>query len=80
MNRFRTIAAPAALCALALLPLHAGAQAQVQYGRVTNVAVVTDVSNSARNVGTVVGGTVGFASGSGRSSSNRALRTAAFAH
>lgn len=76
MNRFRTIAAPAALCALALLPLHAGAQARVQYGRVTNVAVVTDVSNSARNVGTVVGGTVGFASGSGRSSSNRALRTA----
>lgn len=63
------------LLALTLLPLQAEAQSRVQYGRITNAVVVTDTSNSARNVGTVVGGTVGLASGSGQSGSNRALRT-----
>ena len=63
------------LLALTLLPLQADAQSRVQYGRITNAVVVTDTSNSARNVGTVVGGTVGLASGSGQSGSNRALRT-----
>lgn len=65
----------AALLALALLPLHTHAQSRVQYGRITHAVVVTDTSNSARNVGTVVGGTVGLVSGSGQSGSNRALRT-----
>ena len=65
----------AALLVLALSPLHAHAQSRVQYGRITSAVMVTDTNNSARNVGTVVGGTVGLASGSGRSGSNRALRT-----
>lgn len=60
---------------LTLAPLHAQAQSRVQYGRITNAVVVTETSNSARNVGTVVGGTVGLISGSGQSGSNRALRT-----
>lgn len=68
----------ASLLALAVLvfgPLEAQAQSRVQYGRITNAVVVTDTSSSARNVGTVVGGTVGLASGGGQSGSNRALRT-----
>lgn len=71
---------PSTLTALAAATLLLGpalalAQSRVQYGRITNVVVVTETSASARNVGTVVGGTVGLASGSGQSGSNRALRT-----
>ena len=64
-----------ALLSLSLGAQLAQAQSRVQYGRITNAVVITDTSGSARNVGTVVGGTVGLVSGSGQSGSNRALRT-----
>lgn len=60
---------------LALGAQIAQAQARVQYGRITNVTPTTVTDSTGRNVGTVVGGTVGLVSGSGQSGSNRALRT-----
>ncbi len=66
--------AAAALIAVALCPMIAQAQSRVQYGRITNVTAVTETSSTARNVGTIAGGTIGLVSGSGQSSSNRALR------
>jgi outer membrane lipoprotein SlyB len=65
----------AALLALALGAQNAQAQSRVQYGRITNVTATTVTDSTARNVGTIVGGGVGLATGSGQSSSNRALRT-----
>jgi outer membrane lipoprotein SlyB len=65
----------ASLAVLALLPALAIAQSRVQYGRVTAVAPTTVNDNSARNVGRVVGGGIGLATGGGQSGSNRALRT-----
>ena len=73
MNRsFVTIAITFA----AALGLSEAAQAQVrvQYGRITNVQATTVTDNTARNVGTLVGGGIGVVSGSGQSASNRALR------
>ena len=64
----------AVLIAVALYPMIAHAQSRVQYGRITNVTTVTETSSTARNVGTVAGGTIGLVSGGGQSSSNRALR------
>lgn len=64
----------AALAALTLFPMIAYAQSRVQYGRITNVSIVTENSSTSRNVGTAVGGTIGLVSGSGQSGSNRALR------
>jgi len=55
----------------------AQAQPRVQYGRITAVSQVTDPSRSSQNVGMIVGGGLGLASGSGQSSSNRALRATA---
>jgi outer membrane lipoprotein SlyB len=65
-----------ALLALALGAQIAQAQTRVQYGRITAVTPTTVTDSTARNVGTVVGGGVGLATGSGQSGSNRALRTA----
>jgi outer membrane lipoprotein SlyB len=65
----------AALVAVSLVPMMAHAQSRVQYGRITAVTPVTETSTSARSVGTLAGGTIGLVSGSGQSSSNRALRT-----
>jgi outer membrane lipoprotein SlyB len=64
------------LAASALFGLAEAAQAQVrvQYGRITNVQTVTETDARARNVGTLVGGGIGLATGSGQSGSNRALR------
>jgi outer membrane lipoprotein SlyB len=64
----------AVLLAFALYPTIVNAQSRVQYGRVTNVTTVTQTNSTARTVGTVAGGTIGLASGSGQSGSNRALR------
>lgn len=64
----------AAIAAL-FLPEAADAQVRVQYGRITNVQATTVTDTTARNVGTLVGGGVGLATGSGQSGSNRALRT-----
>ncbi len=56
------------------LPLSVNAQMRVQYGRITNVQTTTVTDTTARTVGTLVGGGVGLATGSGQSGSNRALR------
>lgn len=69
MNVF-SVTVAAALC----LPAVADAQARVQYGRVTNVQTTTVTDNRSQNVGTLVGGGIGLATGSGQSGSNRALR------
>jgi len=65
-----TLAVAATLCAAGT----AQAQSRVQYGRITNVQATTVTDNTARNVGTLVGGGIGVVSGSGQSASNRALR------
>jgi outer membrane lipoprotein SlyB len=64
-----------AVLAVALSPTLADAQSRVQYGRITNAVATTVNNQSAQTVGTLVGGGVGLASGSGQSGSNRALRT-----
>jgi outer membrane lipoprotein SlyB len=58
----------AAFCGLA------SAQSSVSYGRITAVQPVTTASTGAQRTGALVGGTIGLASGSGQSGSNRALR------
>jgi outer membrane lipoprotein SlyB len=63
------------MLALALGAQTAQAQSRVQYGRITSAVVTTETSSTSRNVGTVVGGGIGLATGSGQSGSNRALRT-----
>ena len=77
MNRIPFIHAPAAAAALALtlLPTVADAQSRVQYGRITKVIATTVTDTTAQNVGTILGGGIGLATGSGQSGSNRALRT-----
>lgn len=70
-----TASALAALVVLALSAPPASAQTRVQYGRITAVAPTTVNDTTARNVGTLVGGGIGLATGGGQSSSNRALRT-----
>ena len=73
MNRsFGTLAlgVAATLC----LAGAASAQVRMQYGRITNVQATTVTDTTARNVGTLVGGGIGLATGSGQSGSNRALR------
>jgi outer membrane lipoprotein SlyB len=65
----------AAVAALLFGAQLAHAQVRVQYGRITAVTPTTVTDSTGRNVGTVVGGGIGLATGSGQSSSNRALRT-----
>jgi outer membrane lipoprotein SlyB len=50
------------------------AQVRVQYGRITNVQTTTVNDSTSRTVGTLVGGGIGLATGSGQSGSNRALQ------
>jgi len=64
-----------AMLALTLIPAAVEAQSRVQYGRITNVAATTVDSSTSQNVGTLVGGGIGLATGGGQSGSNRALRT-----
>jgi len=52
----------------------AEAQVRVQYGRITNAQATTVTDSTSRAVGTLVGGGIGLATGSGQSGSNRALR------
>lgn len=77
MNRVPFVqgAMAAAMFALILVPALADAQSRVQYGRITSVVPTTVTNTTAQTVGTLVGGGVGLASGSGQSGSNRALRT-----
>ncbi len=72
---FRASTTAAALTALVLAAQIAHAQSRVRYGRITAVTPTTVDNTAGRNVGRVVGGGIGLASGSGQSSSNRALRT-----
>ncbi len=71
----RATTAAVSLVALVLAAQITHAQSRVRYGRITAVAPTTVDNNTGRNVGRVVGGGIGLASGSGQSSSNRALRT-----
>lgn len=68
-------AAVAAVLAVTLGTAVAQAQSRVQHGRITNVVATTETSSTAQNVGTIVGGGIGLASGRGNSTSNQALRT-----
>jgi outer membrane lipoprotein SlyB len=69
------LSSAAVLAALTLVAQSAYSQARVQYGRITAVNPVTVNDTTATNVGRVVGGGIGLATGSGQSGSNRALRT-----
>jgi outer membrane lipoprotein SlyB len=71
MHRTLLIAAAVA-AAGAVTP--ADAQVRVQYGRITAVQPTTVNNTNAQTVGTLVGGGIGLATGSGQSGSNRALR------
>lgn len=65
-----------AACAfLALVCFSSDVFAMVSYGRITAVRQVDIESGGAQATGALVGGLAGLASGSGQSSSNRALRT-----
>lgn len=75
MTLFAHGSAAAVLLALSFSHSVVEAQSRVQYGRITNATAAQVTSDSAQAVGTMVGGAVGLASGSGQSGSNRALRT-----
>jgi outer membrane lipoprotein SlyB len=60
--------------AAGLVAADAIAQSSVNYGRITAVRQVDIRNQGAQNAGTLIGGAVGVASGSGQSRSNRALR------
>jgi len=68
------------LCVLAMVvalsALPAVAQTSVTYGKITAVKPVTVTQSGPQAGGALVGGMVGLATGSGQSSSNRALRAA----
>ncbi len=69
---FASASTAVALLALTLIPAVAEAQSRVQYGRVTNVVATTVNNSTHQNVGTLVGGGIGIASGN--SGGSRALR------
>ncbi len=70
-----TTFASAALLATGLLAANAFAQTStITHGRITAVRQVDLQNQGAQTTGAVVGGLLGVASGSGQSSSNRALR------
>ncbi|MBT9494027.1 MAG: hypothetical protein IV107_17165 [Paucibacter sp.] len=75
MTRIAYSSAAAVLLALTFSHAAVEAQSRVQYGRITNVTATQVNSGSSQTVGTLVGGGIGLASGSGQSGSNRALRT-----
>jgi outer membrane lipoprotein SlyB len=68
------VVALAAASAATVMAFDASAQVRVQYGRITNVQSTTVTDSTSRTVGTLVGGGIGLATGSGQSGSNRALR------
>jgi outer membrane lipoprotein SlyB len=73
MNKSMVVALAAASAAT-VMAFEASAQVRVQYGRITNVQSTTVTDSTSRTVGTLVGGGIGLATGSGQSGSNRALR------
>ena len=72
-SRSQVLKSVAALGA-ALFALGAVAATTVNYGRITAVRQVNIQNQGAQSAGTLVGGALGVASGSGQSRSNRALR------
>jgi outer membrane lipoprotein SlyB len=72
-SRWQVLASVAAL-STAFFALEAVAASTVAYGRITAVRQVNIENQGAQAAGTLVGGALGVASGSGQSRSNRALR------
>lgn len=62
------------LLGVAFAAADASAQSTISYGRITAVRQVNLENQGAQAAGTLVGGALGVASGSGQSRSNRALR------
>ena len=74
MNMHWKLIGSMALLGAVLVTTEVSAQTTVTYGRITAVRQV-DIQNPGANAaGTIVGGALGVASGSGQSRSNRALR------
>jgi outer membrane lipoprotein SlyB len=71
--RWKALASVAVLGAT-LVAADAMAQSRISYGRITAVRQVNLENQGAQAAGTLVGGALGVASGSGQSRSNRALR------
>lgn len=63
-----------ALLGMTFIAAEAVAQTTVNYGRITAVRQTNIQNQGAQTAGTLVGGALGVASGSGQSRSNRALR------
>jgi outer membrane lipoprotein SlyB len=74
MNIRRSLFGSVALLAAVLVAGEVNAQTTVSHGRITAVRQVNIENQGANAAGTIVGGALGVASGSGQSSSNRALR------
>ena len=74
MNARWTTLGTVALLGAALLATEASAQTRISYGRITAVRQVDIENQGSRAAGTLVGGALGVATGSGQSRSNRALR------
>jgi hypothetical protein len=74
MNSRWKAAGSVALLGTVLVGGLAQAQVNVSYGRITAVRQVDIQNQGAQAAGTLVGGALGVASGSGQSRSNRALR------
>jgi len=76
LNRLplQTLAAGVALAALAT---GAWAQTSVNYGRITNVTLITEQNRAAQTGGAVLGGALGAASARNRSGGTAALRAGA---
>jgi len=72
-SRWQVLVSAAAIGA-SLFALEAVASTTVTYGRITAVRQVNIENQGAQAAGTLIGGALGVASGSGQSRSNRALR------
>ena len=74
MNLRWRILGSIAMLGCVVMATDAIAQSRIDYGRITAVRQVNLQNQGAQAAGTLVGGALGVASGSGQSSSNRALR------
>ena len=74
MDIRRSLFGSVALLGAVLIAGEVNAQTTVTHGRITAVRQVDIQNQGANAAGTIVGGALGVASGSGQSSSNRALR------
>ena len=77
MNRVSAVAAVLAASILAAGSAQSATMMAVAYGTITGIGQQERDTSGGSRGGALVGGLAGFASGSGRSSSNRALRTLA---